>query len=75
MECEPTASALVVSVALPVASNVPVPNVVEPSAKVTVPPGVPPEDVTVAVTVTDWPYVEGEGEIETAVLVAACETV
>ncbi len=75
MECEPTASVLVVNVAFPVASNVPVPSVVEPSTNVTVPPGIPPEEVTVAVMVMDWPKVEGEGEIETAVPVVACETV
>ena len=42
------------NVALPLLS-VPVPSVVEPFLKVTVPVGVPPDDVTVAVKVTDSP--------------------
>jgi hypothetical protein len=40
-------------------AKVPVPSVVLPSLKVTVPVGVPPETVTVAVNVTDWPTEEG----------------
>lgn len=52
-ECVPTASVLVLKVALPVPSSVPVPSVVEPSMNVTLPVAVPLEAVTVAVSVTD----------------------
>ena len=44
------------------AFNVPVPRIVDPSLKVTMPVGAPePGDVTVtvAVNVTDWPETEG----------------
>ena len=51
MECVPRANVEVVKVALPLLS-VPVPRVVDPSLKVTVPVGVPPLEVTVAVKVT-----------------------
>lgn len=54
-ECVPTANALVLKVALPVTSRVPVPSVVEPSMKVTLPVAVPLEAVTIAVSVTDCP--------------------
>ena len=46
--------------ATPLLLSVPVPRVVEPSLKVTVPVGVPAparSGVTVAVKVTDWPNV------------------
>lgn len=50
--------------------RVPVPNVVTPSMKVTVPLGVPaPDGVTVAVNVTDWPNTDGFREEVTAVVV------
>jgi len=52
IECEPTASAAVLYVATPLLS-VPVPSVVLPSLKVTVPVAV--EGVTVAVKVTEEP--------------------
>ena len=62
-ECgEPaTDSVLVVKVAVPGVApfNVPVPNVVAPSLKVTVPDGGPPVvGVTVAVNVTEFPYTD-----------------
>ena len=41
--------------------SVPVPRVVEPSLKVTVPVGVPAPELTVAVKVTAWPKTEGLG--------------
>ena len=52
IECEPTASEDVENVAVPL-DNVPVPSVVDPSLKVTVP--VADEGDTVAVKVTDAP--------------------
>jgi len=58
MECTPTASAEVLNVALPLAS-VAVLSVDAPSLKVTVPVGVPPVEVTVAVKVTAAANVEG----------------
>lgn len=64
IECDPTASVEVVNVVFPLLS-VPVPNVVLPSLNVTVP--VAAEGVTVAVKVTDEPYVEGFAEDESAV--------
>ena len=39
-----------------------------PAMKVTVPEGVGPVPVTVAVKVTDWPYVEGLPEVATVVV-------
>ena len=64
MECEPTARALVLKVACPPPS-VPVPRMVAPSLKVTVPLGVPAPGaraLTVAVKVTDRPDVLGLSE-------------
>src|SRR5205807_3291232 len=58
MLCGPAVSAAVANVAWPELS-VPVPSVVVPSLKVTVPVGVPPLPVTVAVNVTGWPAAEG----------------
>ena len=58
MEWVPTNRVEVVKVASPLLS-VPVPSVVVPSLKVTVPVGVPPVDFTVAVKVTDAPNVDG----------------
>jgi hypothetical protein len=43
---------------------------VPPSRKTTVPVGVPDEEVTVAVRVTDWPTTDGFGDEESEVLVA-----
>ena len=56
IECDPADSGEVLNVAVPLLS-VPVPSVVLPSLKVTVP--VAAEGVTVAVNVTEVPYVEG----------------
>ena len=55
IECEPNVRADVVNVAWPEPFRLPVPSVVAPSLKVTVPVGVPPPTVTetVAVNVTD----------------------
>src|SRR2546426_545307 len=47
------------NVAWPVPSSVPEPIVVIPSLKVTFPVGVPPELVTVAVSVTGWEKTDG----------------
>src|SRR2546428_11161553 len=64
----------------PPVDNVPVPSVVEPSLKVTVPVGLaaaalPGElTLTVAVKVTDWPETEGLAEGTTVVVVAALLT-
>src|SRR2546427_649855 len=58
--------------------SVPVPNVVAPSLKVTVPVGVPVPGavaVTVAVNVTDWPETDGFGDETTALEVLALLTV
>src|SRR5439155_22484695 len=62
------------NVARPVASSVPLPRVVPPSLKVSVPLGVPAPGataVTVAVKVTGWPAPTGLGEEESVVVVAA----
>ncbi len=56
-------------------ASVPVPRVVVPSRKVTVPVGVPPDDVTAAVNVTVWPVKAGFADDVTAVLVAAADGV
>ena len=58
------------NVALPLLS-VPVPSVVAPSLKVTVPVGVPPVEVTVAVNVTAAPNVEGFRDEANAVALLA----
>src|SRR6266581_9487803 len=65
IEWEPTASVLVTNVAWPEPFRVPVPRVLEPSLKVTVPVGVPAPGlfaVTVAVKVTDCPDSDGLAE-------------
>src|SRR3978361_161242 len=60
----------VVKVATP-ALSVPVPRVAAPFLNVTVPLGVPAEEVTVAVSFTDWPNVAGfTDEVSVAVVVA-----
>ena len=79
MEWEATDRADVLKVATPLLLSVPVPRVVVPSLNVTVPVGVPLDEVTVAVNVTDWPNVEGLADDVSAVLVltslTTCETV
>ena len=50
--CEPTVNVLVLNVATPLPSSVPVPITVTPVRKLTVPVGVPLAEVTVAVNVT-----------------------
>lgn len=71
MECAPAASVDVVRVALP-ALSAPLPMEVAPSRNETVPEGVPGELLlTVAVSVTDWPVVEGFADDVTTVLVVA----
>src|SRR5438034_159046 len=69
---EPTASVLVTNVAWPEAFRVPVPSMLEPSLKVTVPVGVPAPLVfafTVAVKVTGCPDTDGLIEETTPVVV------
>jgi hypothetical protein len=64
----------VVNVAWP-ELNVPVPSVVKPSLKTTVPDGVPDPGalaVTVAVKVTDCPDTDGLADEETAILLPHC---
>ncbi len=78
IEWEPTASVLVTNVAWPEPFRVPVPRVLEPSLKVTVPVGVPAPGlfaVTVAVKVTDCPDSDGLAEELTSVVVLAFFTV
>jgi len=78
IECEPTVSVLVTNVAWPELSRVPVPRVLEPSLKVTVPVAVPAPGlfaVTVAVKVTACPDTEGLAEELTNVVVPAFLTV
>jgi hypothetical protein len=68
IECVPAVSVDVANVATP-ELRVPDPRVVAPSRNVTVPVGVPPVPVTVAVNVTDWPAVDGlTDEASTVVL-------
>ena len=68
MLSEPTGSVVVVNVATPLA-NVPVPSVVEPSMKVTVPVGVPLAADTVAVSVSLLPWVIDVAEAFSVVVV------
>src|SRR2546422_3843516 len=58
IERVPALTAEVVSEAVPLLS-VAVPSSVDPSKNCTLPVGVPLPLVTVAVNVTDWPYVDG----------------
>src|SRR5438552_1939043 len=70
--------ALAVNVAWPEPSRMPVPRVLDPSLKVTVPVGVPAPGlfaVTVAVKVTDCPDTDGLPEELTDVVVPAFFTV
>jgi hypothetical protein len=74
---EPTGNADVVNVAIPDAFTAPVPIVVVPSLKVTVPVGVPAPGaltVTVAVNVTDWFKRDGLTDELSAVVVFALLT-
>ena len=70
---EPAGKVVTASLALPPAS-VAVPSVVDPNVKVMVPVGVAYDDVTVAVNVTDLPWIEGFFEEATVVVVAAWVT-
>ena len=67
IEWLPPVNAEVAYVAVPPLFSVPVPSVVVPSMKVTVPPGVPALEVTVAVKVTEAPKVDGFSEEATEV--------
>ena len=72
IECGPTASVLVVNIAWPELFSVPVPRVLEPSLKVTVPVGVPAPGLfaaTVAVKVTGCPNTDGWTEEVSPVVV------
>ena len=71
IECEPAVKVVVLKVARPLLS-VPVPRVVLPSLKVTVP--VAAEGATVAVNVTDVPAVDGFAD-EASATEDACLTV
>src|SRR5438093_1386456 len=55
----PVDSALVVNVATPLAFSATVASVLGPSLNFTLPGGMPPDEVTVAVNVTDWPGRDG----------------
>lgn len=70
MEFAPRGNVLVLRLALP-PERVTVPNVVEPEVKITVPVGVVVGEVTVAVSVTDCPNVDGLREDVTVVDVTA----
>ena len=75
IECEPIESALVLNVATPETFSVPVPSVVLPSKKVTVPVGtaVPgAASAMVAVNVTEAPADDGSELEERVVVVNAC---
>ena len=77
IECAPAVRVEIESVAVPPLS-VPVPRVVEPSRKLTVPVGVPLPGATastVAVKVTDSPKTEGFAYEVTLLVVAAWLTV
>src|SRR5207253_10235467 len=73
-EWMPTASAEVLNVALPPAPTEPEPSVAAPSLKVTVPEfGPPVSEATCAVIVTLELKVDGFGDEETLVVVAALQ--
>ena len=72
IECVPAARVDVAKVALPAETATFDANVVAPSVKVTVPVGVPPEEVIVAVKVTDDPDADGFADELSAVLVEPC---
>jgi hypothetical protein len=75
MECVPAVRADVLSAATPLPFRTPVPSVAAPSLNVTVPVGVPPVDVTVAVNVTDCPNVDAFGADVSVVVVVPLLTV
>ena len=78
MVCVAAESVAVANVALPEASTTPVPSVVAPSLKVTVPPGMPtPGEITVtfAVNVIDEPTIDGLLDEMSVVVVPAMLTV
>ena len=62
-------------VATPLAFKAPVPSVVAPDRNVTVPVGMPPVPVTVAVKVTGVPAIEGVRLLASAVDVTAVRSV
>jgi hypothetical protein len=72
IDWDPAASVVVLKVATPLAFSGPVPRLVDPSRKVTVPVGTPLPDwgVTVAVNVTLWPAVTCVADAVKAVFVA-----
>ena len=73
MEWDAVVRVDVAKVAAPLPFRVPLPRVVEPSLKVTLPVGVPdppPVGLTVAVNATDCPFTDGLGEEVKAVEVA-----
>jgi hypothetical protein len=68
----PARSVEVVKVATPLLFSLPVPKVLVPFLKVTVPVGMFADpSATVAVKVTDWPFVDGLSELDRLVVVAA----
>jgi hypothetical protein len=77
MECPPTARALVVYTAIPVAFNVIEPRAVVPSLNVTVPVGTldPPTSATVAVKLIAVPAVAEVGAALKVVVVGVCTTI
>jgi hypothetical protein len=68
MECDPALKLEVVKVAWP-ATSAPLPMLVPPSRKVTVPPGLPTLELTVAVNVTESPAFDGFNDDPTVVVV------
>jgi hypothetical protein len=69
---------IVVVVATPLLLRMAVPSAVVPLMNVTPPVGVPEPGVlavTVAVSVTDWPTLDGFGKTDSNVLVLSCMTV
>ena len=71
MVCDATLSDDVAKVATPEPLRATVPSTVAPSENVTLPAGVPPAEVTVAVKVTDCPEVDGLSDDVSAVEVEA----
>ena len=74
IECNPTDSVAVLSLAMP-ALNVRVPRIVAPSLNVTVPLGTPAVEVTCTVKVMFLPKGEGFADETSVVLVAALLTI
>jgi hypothetical protein len=71
----PNESTAVVSMVTPVGPKVPVPRLVVPSKNSTVPPGIPPVLVSVAVRTTGAPWGAGLSEDVTTAVVEAILTV